>query len=181
MKNYEEMANDVLRRIGEYEAAQNHRRKTWIRTAATVCCICFAVAIGFGVFGAGFSNSSNHFLNIGRQNPADNTDLAERERNGESIGEEWNERLSELEDSDSIGWMVLEGKLYIQDGDFNGAEIEAGRYIGKAGSYRGYYKKLKEIDGVEGDVYRMKGREDALFIKLSNGSSVVLRLETGVE
>lgn len=50
MKSYNEMAADVLRRIGQYEAEQKRRRKAITRTAVPFCCAGMAAVVGFGIW-----------------------------------------------------------------------------------------------------------------------------------
>lgn len=54
MKTYNEMADDVLRRIGEYKSAQKKRRKAAVRISAIVCCGAIAVLAGAGIQKGGF-------------------------------------------------------------------------------------------------------------------------------
>lgn len=56
MKNYNEMANDVFRRIGEHETAQRNRRKTVGRIVTPLCCFCLVAFLGFGMWQAGVLN-----------------------------------------------------------------------------------------------------------------------------
>ena len=49
MKNYNEMANDVLRRIGEHEIEQRNRRRTVSRVVAPLFCLCLIALIGLGM------------------------------------------------------------------------------------------------------------------------------------
>ena len=53
MKNYNEMANDVLRRIGEHETEQRNRRKAISRIVTPLCCFCLVALLGFGVWQGG--------------------------------------------------------------------------------------------------------------------------------
>ena len=53
MKNYNEMANDVLRRIGEHETEQRNRRKTVSRILTPLCCFCLVALLGFGMWQGG--------------------------------------------------------------------------------------------------------------------------------
>lgn len=48
MKSYEEMADDVFRRMGEYERLQKRRRKWITGTVTSLCCVCLIVLLGFG-------------------------------------------------------------------------------------------------------------------------------------
>lgn len=58
MKNYNEMANDVLRRIGEHETEQRNRRKTISRILAPLCCFCLVALLGFGMWQGGVFNTT---------------------------------------------------------------------------------------------------------------------------
>lgn len=55
MKNYNEMANNVLRRIGEYEEKRKEKRKTAIRIGTVAACFFVAAFVGITAWG-------NHFL-----------------------------------------------------------------------------------------------------------------------
>ena len=56
MKNYNEMANDVLRRIGEHETEQRKRRKTISGILTPLCCFCLVALLGFGMWQGGVFN-----------------------------------------------------------------------------------------------------------------------------
>lgn len=58
MKNYNEMANDVLRRIGEHETEQRKRRKTISRIVTPLCCCCLVALLGFGMWQGGMFNAT---------------------------------------------------------------------------------------------------------------------------
>ena len=58
MKNYNEMANDVLRRIGEHETEQRNRRKTVSRILTPLCCFCLVALLGFGLWQGGVFNTT---------------------------------------------------------------------------------------------------------------------------
>ena len=49
MKNYNEMANDVFRRIGEYETAERNKRKIMKKTILPICCLCLVALLGIGL------------------------------------------------------------------------------------------------------------------------------------
>lgn len=51
MKSYNEMANIVLRRIGEYEEKQKQKRKMIMRTGTIAACFCVAVIVGITAWG----------------------------------------------------------------------------------------------------------------------------------
>ena len=50
MKNYNEMANDVLRRIGEHETEQRNKRKILNRVIMPICCFCLVALLGIGLW-----------------------------------------------------------------------------------------------------------------------------------
>lgn len=53
MKNYNEMANDVLRRIEEHKTIQRNRRRTISRIVTPLCCFCLVAVLGFGMWHGG--------------------------------------------------------------------------------------------------------------------------------
>jgi hypothetical protein len=53
MKNYEEMAQNVLRRIDEYENEKRIRRAKITKAAASVTPVCAAAVIGIGLWKGG--------------------------------------------------------------------------------------------------------------------------------
>lgn len=53
MKNYNEMANDVLRRIGEHETLKRNRINVAKKVVIPACCFCFVALIGIGVWQGG--------------------------------------------------------------------------------------------------------------------------------
>lgn len=50
MKNYNEMAESVFRRINEYETAKKKRQKTATRILISLSCLCLAVLTGAGIW-----------------------------------------------------------------------------------------------------------------------------------
>ena len=52
MKNYNEMANDVLRRVSEHNEKQNEKRKAVKRIGSVAACFCIAAIVGFAVLHA---------------------------------------------------------------------------------------------------------------------------------
>lgn len=53
MKNYEEMANDVLHRIDEYETDKKRKRAKITKVAASVTPVCAAAVVGVGLWKGG--------------------------------------------------------------------------------------------------------------------------------
>lgn len=58
MKNYNEMANDVLRRIGEHETEQRNRRKVMKRVIMPICCFCLVALLGLSLWQGDFFNTT---------------------------------------------------------------------------------------------------------------------------
>ena len=58
MKNYNEMANDVLRRIGEHETLQRNRRKVMKKVIIPICCFCLVALLGLGLWQGDFFEST---------------------------------------------------------------------------------------------------------------------------
>ena len=56
MKNYNEMAKDVFRRIEEHEIELRNRRKTISRIITPLCCFCLVALLGFGMWQGGVFN-----------------------------------------------------------------------------------------------------------------------------
>ena len=54
MKSYNEMANDVLRRISEYEETKKRRKKMVMRIGLVSACFCLAVIVGISAWGGDF-------------------------------------------------------------------------------------------------------------------------------
>ena len=57
MKNSNEMFNSLLERRDRYIAEQRRRRKAVVRAVTPVCCFCFAVMIGVGIWRFGGSTA----------------------------------------------------------------------------------------------------------------------------
>ena len=53
MKNYNEMADDVLRRVEEYTENQKRKRKAVMRMGTVAACFCIAAIVGFSVLRVG--------------------------------------------------------------------------------------------------------------------------------
>ena len=89
MKNYNEMANDVLRRIGEHETEQRNRRKTVSRILTPLCCFCLVALLGFGVWQGGMFGTTPPAINgeqalsgdNGKTNPNESTGMNNNHQN----------------------------------------------------------------------------------------------------
>lgn len=65
MKSYNEMANDVFRRIGEYETEQKKKRKAVIRSVTSVGCVCILALLCVGVWQSGLFKRSSDVIGNG--------------------------------------------------------------------------------------------------------------------
>jgi hypothetical protein len=83
------------------------------------------------------------------------------------------ERIQELQTGDSLGWLVVDGKIYVQS-DAEYRETDADPFLGKASSFTGGYQNE---DACDGDVYAICDNSDVIYIKLDNGGTVVLTAE----
>jgi hypothetical protein len=88
------------------------------------------------------------------------------------------EQIRELqaEDSfgDSLGWLVVDDKIYVQS-DVEYRETDEDISLGKASSFTGNYQ---DGDGCDGDVYAAYANSNIIYIKLDNGGTVILEEKT---
>ena len=82
MKNYNEMANDVLRRIGEHETAQRNRRKTVSRIVTPLCCFCLVALLGFGMWQGGMFGTTPPAISGEQTLSGDNSNANPNESTG---------------------------------------------------------------------------------------------------
>lgn len=82
MKNYNEMANDVLRRIGEHETEQRKRRKTISRIVTPLCCFCLVALLGFGMWQGGMFNVTPPAITGEQTLSGDNSNTNQNESTG---------------------------------------------------------------------------------------------------
>lgn len=135
MKNYDEMANDVFRRIDEYKVEQKRKRRVITRAVSSLGCVCLVAFMGFGVWQSGILGPPD----VIGHNESDDTSL-----NTPIITEyaiytnaiKLPENTSDVE-MDMIGCLVYKGKVYTQSTDFYTydsaiAEQLVGEYVGEA-------------------------------------------------
>lgn len=92
-------------------------------------------------------------------------------------------RIEELSLADSLGWIVYDNRIYIQDLNIdtiglesNQNNIELSECLGKASDYKGAYQN-QIADSCDGNVFLVADNSDILCIKLDNGSTVWLGAE----
>lgn len=95
--------------------------------------------------------------------------------------EEFQSRIEELSLTDSLGWIVYDNKIYIQDLNIdtislenNKNTIELSECLGRASDYVGVYKNT---DACDGDVYLVASDSNILCIELDNGATIWLGVE----
>lgn len=72
MKNSEEMVNSLLERRDKYAAEKKRKRTIITRTVTSMCCVCLAVLLGFGMWQGGMFDTTppatlNDSINIGEK------------------------------------------------------------------------------------------------------------------
>lgn len=165
MKSYNEMAQSVLSRINEYEAAEKRKRKIFIKTAVPACCLCAAVIAGVAIHGAGAGGTAAAF----KSSPQENSGSAVSSSEVSSDSER--KKFAYLDD-DMLGVVYINGIEYVQSfADFVIDEaFTADKLIGDAREYDGTYR--------DGDMtallYSVKESKNALIIKLGNGGTILL-------
>ncbi len=155
MKNYNEMANDVFRRIGEHETLQRNRRKVMKKVIIPICCFCLVALLGLGLWqGDLFSNT-----------PA--VELEDSTIIGEKDYVEPNEKnqSSNVDDNrEFIGMVKYGGANYVQCSTTTKA-YTPDKYLGEAYDFEGTFH-LK--DGV-GGLYNVKEDPNFLIVEIKNG------------
>ena len=152
MKNYNEMANDVLRRIGEHENNQRNRRKNMKKVILPICCFCLVAILGIGLWQGGFFSKTP---SVKTEDSAviDEQDYAETNKNNQSS-----------EDREFIGMIKYGGANYVQCNTTTKA-YTPDNYLGKAYDFEGTFQ-LK--DGI-GGVYNVKEDPNVLMVEVKNG------------
>lgn len=166
MKSYNEMAQSVLSRINEYEAAEKRKRKIFIKTAVPACCLCAAVIAGVAIHGAGAKGTVSAPKSSSTESYESITSNTESSSGGEG------KKLAYADDM--CGVVIIDGKEYIQD--FTDYAIDetftADKSIGDARDFEGTYKMMDGVTSAE--IYTVKESRNVLLVKLGNGGMVVL-------
>lgn len=195
MKSYKEMAENVIRRIDEYEAAHKRKKVIITYTAASLGCVCFAALFGFGLWQRSLFNSTPQVRPIlTMQFPpaalAGLGDIGEKDCEDESegndtdtpnhyiISKELQEQIDRLESQskdtasgDILGWVVYEGRIYEQVQGIDISDISLNnKYLGRGSEFRGAYSK-----DWDAELYNVSDNPDLILVKLGNGSIIVLR------
>ncbi len=157
MKNYNEMANDVLRRIGEHENDQRNRRKVMKKAIIPICCFCLVALLGLGLWhGDFFSNTKPIELE-------DSTIIGEKDY----IEPETNSQPSNV--GDVIGMVKYGGANYVQCSTSTKV-YTPDKYLGDAYNFEGTYQT--HLSDVAGGLYITKEDPNVLMVELKHGEYV---------
>lgn len=152
MKNYNEMANDVLRRIGEHENNQRNRRKNMKKVILPICCFCLVAILGIGLWqGDYFSKTPS--VKTENSTVIDENNYAQHQTNNQSS-----------EDREFIGMIKYGGANYVQCSTSTKA-YTPDKHLGEAYDFEGTFH-LK--DGV-GGLYNVKEDPNVLMVELKDG------------
>ena len=152
MKNYNEMANDVLRRIGEHENNQRNRRKNMKKVILPICCFCLVAILGIGLWqGDYFSKTPS--VKTENSTVIDENNYAQPQTNNQSS-----------EDREFIGMIKYGGANYVQCSTSTKA-YTPDKHLGEACDFEGTFH-LK--DGV-GGLYNVKEDQNVLMVELKDG------------
>lgn len=154
MKNYNEMANDVLRRIGEHENEQRNRRKVMKKVIIPICCFCLVALLGIGLWQGDF------FGNTKPIELEDSTIIGEKDY----IEPETNSQSSDV--GDVIGMVKYNGANYVQCSTSTTA-YTPDKYLGEAYDFEGTYQIF--FSDVAGGLYMTKEDPDVLMVELKRG------------
>ncbi|MBQ7669986.1 MAG: hypothetical protein IJS45_04615 [Clostridia bacterium] len=186
MKTYEETARDVLARRDEYNSEKKKSRKRFL--TAVVPTLAVALVIGVGIF-AWSRNEPTVQDDVPHLQGDEVSDTEKSESGDDTLNKEISvkpsdnkekEDASDVENGDKIGWLKIDGVLYVQCGagdavNLVGNNFFLGGYLGKAHELSGYYKEHYEKDGITGDVYMVNWKSADIVIMLSNGGVVSLK------
>ena len=152
MKNYNEMANDVLRRIGEHENNQRNRRKNMKKVILPICCFCLMAILGIGLWqGDYFSKTPS--VKTENSTVIDENNYAQPQTNNQSS-----------EDREFIGMIKYGGANYVQCSTTTKI-YTPDKHLGEAYDFEGTFH-LK--DGV-GGLYNVKEDPNVLMVELKDG------------
>ncbi len=188
MKNYNEMANDVFRRIGEHETQKRNRRKVMKKVILPICCFCLVALLGIGFWqGDFFSNTPSVELQdstiIGEKDTVDDKDGS---GGNDDIDGHWSPNGQEAPPSNSTNSATSESSGTTNDNDvidvigmvkYNGANYvqcststtvyTPDKYLGEASDFEGTYKTF--LSDVAGGLYMTKEDPNVLMVEIKNG------------
>jgi hypothetical protein len=190
MKDYDEMAKSVLQRRDQYVARRRRQHK---QGAALLSCLCLVTLMGVGVWRAGLVSLPGTQTSVvgestpgstsAQTSPSSPTEQEPTASQTPTTSQDdamddaaLQQRIQELQSDDSLGWLVVDGKVYLQS-DFSVQETEADAFLGMASGFVGNYHD----PACDGYVYECADNPAVLYIKLTNGGTVVLAQEDGAQ
>ena len=191
MKNYNEMAKDVLCRIGEYETKQLKRRKALNRVFIPVCAACFVAIIGIGLWQIDIWGNKppidlEDSTHIGEKDWVDDKDgsgdnndidgdftpngeVASPNSSNNSASSESNDTTNDNDLIDVIGMVKVDGISYVQCST-NTKLYTPDKYLGEAYDFEGTYQT--HLSDVASGLYIAKEDPDVLMVELKHGEYV---------
>lgn len=154
MKNYNEMANDVLRRIGEHQTLQRSRRKVMKKRILAICCLCLVALLGIGLWQGDF------FANEKPIELEDSTVIGEKDY----VDPDTNSQSTAV--GDFIGMVKYNGANYVQCSTSTKA-YTPNEYLGEANDFDGSYQIHQSK--VAGGLYNVAEDPDVLLVEIKNG------------
>ena len=172
MKNYNEMANNVFRRVEEYNI---ERQKKITRTLVPIVCFCLVALLGVGVWHVGLFESTPMQTQEDSITPGNKDCYGPNEDDNQHSAED-NTVNNTDNDADLIGMIVYNGRTYIQNisGNIEADNIILDKKIGNGEDFEGTYSSETEVTS---EIYTVKYYPDLLCVKLSNGATVLLEAE----
>ncbi len=168
MKSYNEMAQNVLSHISEYNAAKARKRMIVLKTAVPAFCICAVIAAGIAIHTAGAKGHTvfDKTRSTDRESPASVAESA--------VSSDGDRKKFAFSAGDRLGVVIVNGISYGQDcSDYVIEETyTADRYLGDARELEGSYNKA--YNNMSAELYSVKESKNVLLIKLGNGGKVVL-------
>lgn len=157
MKNYNEMANAVLRRIGEYETEQRNRRKVMKKVIIPICCFCLVALLGVGLWQGDFFNSKPP-ITLDGSTIIGEKDYIEPETDSHSSGV-----------GGVIGMVKYDGANFVQCSTTTKV-YTPDKYLGEAYDFEGTYQT--NFSDVAGGLYMTKEDPNVLMVELKNGEYI---------
>jgi len=155
MKNYNEMANDVFRRIGEYETQKRNRRKLMKKVILPICCFCLVAILGIG------SWQGDYFSKTPSSQLEDSTVIGEVDY----IEPETSSQSGNL--GDRIGIVKYGGANYVQlQCSTSSKAYTPDKYLGEAEDFEGTYQN--DFEDIVGGLYMTKEDPNVLMVEMKN-------------
>ena len=153
MKNYNEMANNVLRRIEEHETNQRNRRKVLKKIIIPVCCFCLVAILGIGIW-------QSDFL---KKTPA--VELDDSTAIGQKDYIEPDENNPSSYTGDVIGMVKYNGEIYAQNTTTT-KTYTPNEYLGEASDFEGTYQRY--LSETSGGLYNAKEDPNVLMVEINH-------------